>query len=98
MKNKICLFLGSVTVALTILLILLGIQLRQTVAGTMISARQVENLKSEFELIFCGGAEHFACFEVALGELRLVGRIGVELSFEAEACVFDEGESSLADD
>ena len=51
MKNKIYLFLGSVAVALAVLVVLLGIQLRKTVAGTMISARQLESLKSGLELI-----------------------------------------------
>ena len=64
MKNKICLFLGNLTVALLILLFLLGIQLRQTVAGTMISEKQWENLRSSLDLsddtgiqILCDGIE-----------------------------------------
>ena len=64
MNKKIYLFFASVLLILTIMVVFMGMQLQQTIAGSMISSKELENLKKELYLtedsilrILCNGEE-----------------------------------------
>ena len=64
MNKKIYLFFASVLLILTIMVVFMGMQLQQTVVGSMISSKELENLKEELCLtedttlrILCNGEE-----------------------------------------
>ena len=64
MNKKIYLFFASVLLILTMMAVFMRMQLQQTIAGSMISSKELENLKKELYLtedsilrILCNGEE-----------------------------------------
>ena len=64
MNKKIYLFFASVLLILTMMAVFMRMQLQQTIAGSMISSKELENLKKELCLtedsilrILCNGEE-----------------------------------------